>query len=352
MTAEAPRAPLSPAALEAAADWIDRFDTLSPGELAALQAWLAESEQNRRAFAAMESALLEDALSEAVELVRAAPAPAPMPARLPSAVPSPGLTRHARPRPGPGRRALLQLGLPIAAAIAGIAVLWPVFSPIPPAPQPPRDTSVEYATPVGARADATLKDRSVVHLDAASAVRVSYTRRARDLRLERGEAMFEVAHDPARPFDVDAGGATVTAVGTIFDVELVDNAVDVRVFRGVVRVRSPGGNVSLLHAGERLTLDGAQPAVMRRFTPDLSQTWRSDWLQADNAPLRQVVARLNRYSPRPIILKSGGLSDTTLSGRFDLRRTDTTITMISVLLGLDVVRDPHGIYLARKTQLR
>lgn len=334
MTAEAPRAPLNPAALEAAADWMDRFDTLSPSELEALQAWLAESEQNRRAFAAMESALLDDALGEAVDLVRTAPAPAAAPAfasRLP-------------PRPGPWRRGL-QLGLPIAAAVAGIAVLSPVFSP---APQPARDKPVDYATPVGVRADATLRDRSVVHLDAASAVRVSFSRSSREVQLERGEAMFEVTHDPARPFDVDAGGATVTAVGTIFDVERLDDAVDIRVFQGVVRVRSAGGDVSLLHAGEQLALEGARHGVVKRFSPDIAQTWRSDWLQADNAPLRQVVARLNRYSPKPIVLKSEGLSDIALSGRFDLKRTDTTITMISTLLGLDVVRDPHTIYLARR----
>lgn len=337
MTAESPRAPLSPAVLEAAADWIDRFDTLSPGELEALQAWLAEAEQNRRAFAAMESALLDDALREAVDRVRAAPA----------AAPAPGFASRVRPRPGPGRRAL-QVGLPLAAAVAGIAVLSPVLFRAPPAPQPARDAPVEYATPVGVRADERLKDRSVVHLDAASAVRVAFTRGSREIQLERGEAMFEVTHDPARPFDVDAGGATVTAVGTIFDVERLDDAVDVRVYQGVVRVRSADGDVRFLHAGEQLALDGAGHGVPRRFSPDLSQTWRSDWLQADNTPLRQVVARLNRYSSRPIILKSAGLSDIALSGRFDLRRTDTTISMISALLGLDVARDPHTIYLARR----
>lgn len=343
MTAETPRTPLSPAVLEAAADWMDRFDTLSPSELEALQAWLAESEQNRRAFAAMESALLDDALREAVERVRTPPAPA--------AAPAPEFTSRVRPRSGPWRWGL-QLGLPIAAAIAGIAVFLPVLSPAPPASQPARDKPVEYATPVGVRADARLADRSLVHLDAASAVRVSFTRRSREVRLERGEAMFEVTHDPDRPFDVDAGGATVTAVGTVFDVERLDDTVDIRVFQGVVRVRSAGGDVGLLHAGEQLALDGARPAVTRRFSPDIAQTWRSDWLQADNAPLRQVVARLNRYSPKPIILKSESLSDIALSGRFDLRRTDTTITMISTLLGLDVIRDPHTIYLARRPQPR
>jgi transmembrane sensor len=340
MTAETPRAPLSAAVLEAAADWMDRYDTLSPGERAALQAWLAESEQNRRAFAAMESALLDDALREAVERVRTAPKPATAPA--------PEVSSRTHPRPAPWLRAL-QIGLPMAAAAAGIAVFSPALLHAPLGSQPPRDRSIEYATPVGVRADAALKDHSMVHLDAASAVRVSFTRSARDVRLERGEAMFEVAHDPARPFDVHAGGATVTAVGTIFDVERLDDAVNVHVYQGVVRVRSAGGDVRLLHAGEQLAMGaGARPAVARRFSPDISQTWRSDWLQADNTPLRQVVARLNRYSQEPVILKSEGLSDIALSGRFDLRRTDATITMISALLGLDVVRDGRAIYLARR----
>lgn len=330
------RAP-GPDVMEAAADWLDRLDDLSPDEQAAFKAWLAASDHNRRALAMMESLLLDDALREAVDNVRTAPQPV---------VPAAGLARRVDRRP---RLRPAQLGLAAAAALAGIAVLGLILPRTqPPTPEHPAGKPVEYATTVGVREDATLNDRSVVHLDADSAVSVAFTARARDVRLERGQAMFEVTHDPARPFDVDARGATVTAVGTIFDVDLVGDAVEVRVFRGVVRVRSPGGDVRLLHVGEQLFLSGDHRVVWGRFAPDLTQTWRSDWLKADNMPLGQVVTQLNRYARKPIVLQSDSLSGAPLSGRFDLRRTDATVAMLSTLLDLEVSRDARNIYLARK----
>lgn len=337
MSADALGRTLEPDLLEAAADWLDRLDDLSPDEQAAFKAWLAASAQNRRAFATMERLLLDDALHEAVEHVRAAPRPV---------APAAGLARRADRRP---RMRPAPLGLAAAAALAGIAVLGLMLPGTQP-PTPARSAAkpVEYATPIGVREDATLNDRSVVHLDADSAVRVAFSDRARDVRLERGQAMFEVTHDPARPFDVDARGATVTAVGTIFDVDLVGDAVEVRVFRGVVRVRSPGGDVRLLHVGEQLYLSGDRRVVWGRFSPDLTQTWRSDWLKADNMPLGQVVTQLNRYARKPIVLQSASLSGAPLSGRFDLRRTEATVAMLSTLLDLEVSRDARNIYLARK----
>jgi transmembrane sensor len=220
--------------------------------------------------------------------------------------------------------------------------------------KPPASPSVgtlawrDYATPIGKRADATLSDSSVLHLDADSKVRVAFSKTARELRLERGQAMFEVAHEPARPFDVSAGGATVTAVGTIFDVDLVGKAVEVRVFRGAVKVASPDGGVRLLRAGEWLTLADGRGVLAGRFQPDMAQTWRANWLQADRMPLGDVVARLNRYSNRAIVLKSRDLERVPISGRFDLSRTDSALAMLTTLLDLDVARGPQEISLTRR----
>ncbi|SOF01372.1 FecR family protein [Burkholderia sp. OK233] len=64
-----------------------------------------------------------------------------------------------------------------------------------------------------------LADGSSVVLDAQSAIAVDLTPVARNIRLLRGRALFEVAHDPARPFVVRTDNAEATALGTRFTVE-------------------------------------------------------------------------------------------------------------------------------------
>lgn len=334
-------------ALEAAADWADRLETLSPQEDQVFRTWLAASDENRRAFDALKRMLEDPALEVAAARIRTE---GTGPFARPVAVEA-NQSRRRRARPGGLRSRGIApwIGLPIAASLALTAAVAVRFQPLS-APGGGRDAAapVEYQTPIGERADTPLADRSVLHLDARSAVRVSFSQHRREVQLERGEAMFEVAHDTSRPFDVDAGGATVTAVGTLFDVELLEDFVDIRVFEGVVKVRDRSGAVRLLHPGEELVLGGAAPAAFRRFTPDLSRSWRANWLSADNMPLRQVVARLNRYSAKPIVLKSQDLSGRALSGSFNLGRTDTTLAMLSALLDLDVTHDDRGVYLAHK----
>src|SRR3546814_1264895 len=79
-----------------------------------------------------------------------------------------------------------------------------------------------YRTVLGERRVVTLADGSTVSLDAASEVRVAYSERARELALVRGQARFDVAHDPRRPFAVQARDQRVVATGTAFNVDLLD----------------------------------------------------------------------------------------------------------------------------------
>jgi transmembrane sensor len=157
--------------------------------------------------------------------------------------------------------------------------------------------------------------------------------------------MFDVAHDNAHPFKVAAGAVTVTDVGTVFDVERIMDATEVRVFRGAVSVAVPSARQRSLKAGEWLILDPDHGAVQGQFDPVVYQSWRTDWLQAENMPLKYAIARLNRYSPERISLGDASKAEATLNGRFNLRNTDGTLQMISALLKLKTVRRGGGLSL-------
>jgi len=77
-----------------------------------------------------------------------------------------------------------------------------------------------------------------IALNSNSQVQIEFTADKRTVRLLRGEAFFEVAHNKERPFVVIAGENEVTAVGTAFEVRYEPDHIDVTLVEGKVNVTS------------------------------------------------------------------------------------------------------------------
>jgi transmembrane sensor len=313
--------------MEEAADWIDRLDELSDAERDDLATWLNASPDHAAAFAALRHALRDTALLEAVDRVRAAPVETPV-------------ARRRVAFAGWSRAGLIAASLLVLVAGGLLATRLTVPRPTPP---------IELATAVGARADHVLSDASTIRLNADSHASVAYSRSARDIYLRQGDAVFEVAKNPKRPFNVMAGDAKVTAVGTVFEVDKVGDAVEVRVFEGVVRVYQGAASPRTLRQGEWLLLAADRTASRGRLPADSYEAWRGDWLAADGMPLKYVVARLNRYSPQALTLRDPTLGELRVTGRFKLDRPAEALAMISSLLDLKVEKAGKRVYLASPT---
>ena len=131
---------------------------------------------------------------------------------------------------------------------------------------PIRGSIVALITPM-------LDDGSVAELNRGAEIEVNYTVAERRVVLRRGEALFTVAKNPARPFVVRAGGVDVRAVGTAFNVKLAGPNLEVLVTEGTVHVsqQTPATSASApteltmlaaLTAGQEL--DPTADAVMRQ----------------------------------------------------------------------------------------
>ncbi|KAG1229530.1 hypothetical protein G6F68_019378 [Rhizopus microsporus] len=94
-----------------------------------------------------------------------------------------------------------------------------------------------------------LEDGSTAVLDAGTALAIEFNGQQRHLRLLRGQAWFQVAHE-ARPFQVEAAGGQVHDIGTAFSVSMQDSTVTTQVSEGVVDVRPGDGSVQRLQAGQ------------------------------------------------------------------------------------------------------
>lgn len=278
--------------MDQAAEWVSRMDGLawSKGDEERLQRWLAEDVRHAGALLQAEAAWMTLDHDRHAERLLKSPRP---------------VHRGLMPR----RRFLAAGGAAIAASVAaGFGFIF---------------RGSTYETAKGEMIRMPLADGSVAAINTDSKLLVQLEQARRLIRLTRGEAWFQVAKDHTRPFIVEAGGATVVAVGTAFSVRRNGGSVDVLVTEGVVRASSGGkdGVDLFLSAGERATL---RQAILRRVpsTPssvDQTLAWRDGKIDLSGEKLRDAIAEFNRYNERQILLGDLSIGDERLDGLF---RTD------------------------------
>jgi transmembrane sensor len=214
-------------------------------------------------------------------------------------------------------------------AVAGGAS-WDVAGSAATRPRPAPDEPV-FTTAVGERSTFRLADNSVVTLSTDSAVRVNHWGKERRLTLLRGQAFFQVAKDPSRPFIVAAGDKQVTAVGTAFDVRMEPGKLSVTLVEGRVRIAgaSPKGEQRVeMSAGSRFV--AADPADWAISSIDAAKeaAWLQGRLVFDGEPLSTVVAEMNRYSERKLALADPALAATPVSGVFKTGQIDAFVAAL------------------------
>lgn len=200
----------------------------------------------------------------------------------------------------------------------------------------------EYATSVGEQRVVQLADGSRVHLDTASEIRVRFSGAGRIVTLDRGQAFFEVAPDASRPFTVEAGQASVTALGTSFDVRRSGGSTQVVLVTGRVEVKSvPGAPAKVMAPGQAAVLSGSAPVVSAADV-ERATSWKQGRLIFRDTPLPVAVAEINRYLDKGIVLDAPGLSQTTVNGVFETGDRDAFVSTAAEVFGLRAVPGPDG----------
>lgn len=174
----------------------------------------------------------------------------------------------------------------------------------------------KLTTVVGEQKPVTLSDGSVIYLNTNSEVQIDYSGNVRRLALIKGEAHFDVAHDVNRPFVVTAGVNTVTAVGTAFNVQLVNNErFELLVTEGKVLVKnaqqseiqpSSNDNLTALEGKGTLLRAGQKAMIQQQSAQTVSLTleqiqndlaWRQGIVVFHGEPLVEALTEVSRYMP-------------------------------------------------------
>jgi transmembrane sensor len=262
------------------------------------------------------------------------------------------------------RLALSTAGLAAVAVAASLYLFGPTFL------GQSGEFTADYGSAIGEVKAVALPDGSDVRLNTRSRIAVSYARAARVVHLTEGEAFFEVAHDPKKPFVVYAGKYAVKAVGTAFSVQLLPGGVELNVTEGRVEV-----SALREHAPERKALDvdiekaiSAVPFVKGQHVIlkedkvelELVQTvpeeemevqlaWRNGLLIFDDDPLEQVVTEISRYTPIRIVIADAEIRDLRFGGYFRVDDVPAILSTMEKGFGLHVEQvDDKLIYLSRQ----
>lgn len=294
-----------------------RSGEMTPEEAAALQEWLDADLRHRLAFEAVE------ALWGGFGETRDAPEVLAMRA-------------EARRRPAPAWRRLAA-GL-AAAAVLGAGVWGGSQLNLFHSHELPNQT---FRTEVGQRSTVTLPDGSVVTLNTGTLLRTRADGERRLLYLDRGQAYFKVARDRAHPFVVHAGGRTVTALGTAFDVRAENGRFEVTLVEGKVRVEAPlasGTGLVAARAVQKTEMVAGSQLVAGeggRLSVEPTDTqreiaWTTGWLKFENERLGDVVGELARYSDTKILLEDPALAALPVSGRFKADDLDAFLNAVRI----------------------
>ncbi|MGD2132164.1 MAG: FecR domain-containing protein [Maricaulaceae bacterium] len=331
---------------EQAAEWIVRFDDgeATAEDRVALRVWLDQSDHHRATFERL--AALWGAMDIVEELNDYAEADETAALRE---------ADDRRRRSTHARRAVITAAAAslLLAAAAGVSYR---------ALQSARSLHEGvYEAALGERRVVDLSDGSFIELNTNSRVEVSYSQDARNVRLVRGEAYFDVAPNPRRPFSVSAGAGRVTAVGTAFTVRLIDETANVVVSEGRVRLSAkvadaaepgdagdaqPDADLGEIGAGQNAVIGESGIERVGRIEPDaLSRelSWREGMLAFSGEPLSEVVEDLSRYSDISIEFADASVQNLPVAGYFRIGEVDAMFEALEIMADVEVERPAPNV---------
>ncbi len=209
-----------------------------------------------------------------------------------------------------------------------------------------------FSTKVGEHQDVTLEDGSLIHLNTDTALSVSMSRNARNVRLEKGEAEFEVAADPSRGFSVELGTRRVEVVGTAFNILRHGGHLSVAVERGVVQVRQSADSaaapaVRLLAGDQYLSSEGSAEYQIAKVNPAAIAPWREGRLVFEDVPLAQVASELNRYFARTVVVDDESVRALRFSGILKIDDEASVLRRLEAFMPITVQFKGNTVVLTR-----
>jgi transmembrane sensor len=301
-------------------------------------AWLSENAENRAAYHRVRDAWTRTvphdvwpAHDEILADTYDGDGPIPQPAG-----------RATRSRFSVATVSLAMVATTLLVAIVGVSVFGPA--------KPPAVAWQSYRTDRGEQRRIALPDGSSITLGPASVLFLEGEEPGggagggapgggRSARLDMGEAVFAIVHDPARPFTLVANGGRIDDIGTTFGVAVASGRATVTVVEGAVRVTADLGAESIDLSRDQ------QVSFSRRLEPArvVDSRAATDWVRGRlvyvDRPLGEVVADLVRYSALDIEIADSTVAQLHYTGTIETDAIDHWVAALTRVFPVEADRE-------------
>lgn len=211
----------------------------------------------------------------------------------------------------------------------------------------------DYKTMKGEQRKIVLEDGSRVHLNSSSSMTVKFSNEVREINLQDGEGLFDVAHERNRPFIVKVRDNKIVAVGTSFSVHYKQEEISVTVLEGrvaIVPVEEPIENVAADSGVNRgasgvlvepdqqakVSKEGVV-ASLKTVNAENVTAWNRGLLILDNTPLREVAEEISRYIVGTVQVAKN-VPDHPVTGVIKITDQETMFQLLSEVVPITPVR--------------
>jgi len=212
----------------------------------------------------------------------------------------------------------------------------------------------QYQTAVGEISTVSLADGSTLLLNTDSELLVSFSDSKRSIDLVQGEVFFDVAKDVSRPFVVNVGDDSVTAVGTAFSVDTSDlvngkrKVDEVIVTEGRVKLSSEATDLPIyLELGQKASARDKEFEVVNDSDADSLLAWREGIVVFQGESLTQVIAEINRYTPLKFHLLDQELASISVGGFFKTGDLDQLLLVLENNFGVASKKSGKEVFLSK-----
>ena len=191
------------------------------------------------------------------------------------------------------------------------------------------DTEEKYAEVMAATGSVIryeLPDHSVVWLNSGSTLRYPTVFKKDNRNVElKGEAYFEVAKDPSKPFQVEMNGASITVLGTHFNVKADAESDDITatLVEGSIRFEGAKQNI-VMTPNQQLTFNRSTNKVdVKEIDTDTFTAWKDGLLKYKSIPFTELIENLKDIYQVEIRIDDERLADPsiTVSGTFNQKQS-------------------------------
>lgn len=196
-----------------------------------------------------------------------------------------------------------------------------------------------------------LVDGTLVQLDRNSVIDVHFNEHYRRIDVIRGNALFDIGKDPARPMLVSVGQHVLQDIGTVFDVKR-DGPVDtLTVISGHVRVLnapeasakgvaiSPltGLAVADVTAGQQIELSASGAGPVHPVKIAQTTAWLPTEIRFEHETVEDVARRFNAYTSKPLVIENEHIAGKRISGVFHANNPQAFVAYLSTLPDVRVI---------------